>query len=258
MEYPIRIKPCDGDLLLALRTDAGEIEVREGDGLRWMHFGGDAIQAMMIIDEPYTPIIPYQIYMLAVLLLNPAANFALNLGVGGGSFERFFAHYLPELMVTSVESNPDVIGLLPDFFSISAGIPVINRDAAAYLSDCTTSYDLILCDLFDHSGHNPCAHDREFYANALRCLSSTGVFAINLLPETEAEMVDILLAVRSSFERVMLVEIPFYKNILLFCLRQSAPDRELLELRCQKLAETVGIDLTDIIDSMLLLPQKRV
>lgn len=257
MEYPIRIKPTDGNLIRILRSNADKIEVREGEGVRWMHFGDDAIQAMMIMDEPYMPIIPYQIYMLAVLLFNPAPNFALNLGVGGGSFERFFAHYLPELMVTSVESNQEVIGLLHDYFSVSACIPVINEVAETYLSDCTTCYDLILCDLFDHSGRCSCAHDREFYANAFRCLSSDGVFAINLLPDTESEMVDILLAVRSSFDHVILVEIPNYKNILLFCLRKAAPETELLEQRCARLAESVGIDLADIMDLMVPLPRKQ-
>ncbi len=258
MEYPIRIKPTDGNLICALRSDAGEIEVREGNGVRWMHFGGDAIQAMMIIDEPAMPIIPYQINMLAVLLFNRTPNFALNLGVGGGSFERFFAEYLPELMVTSVESNPNVISLLQDYFSVSARIPVINRDAEVYLSGCTTSYDLILCDLFDDTGHSSCAYDSDFYANAFRCLSTDGVFVINLLPETEAEMVDILLAVRASFDHVVLMEIPYYENILLFCLKQAVPEIDLLEFRARELYETSGIDLTDVTDLITVLPTRPV
>lgn len=258
MEYPIKIKARDGHVVRALRSGGHEIEVREDGGLRWMHFGDDAIQAMMVINDPARPIIPYQVYMLAVLLFNRAPNFMLNLGVGCGSFERFFAEYFPELQLTSVESNPDVICLLQDHFALAARRPIINLEAGAYLSGCTTSYDLILCDLFDHSGHPPCVYDSDFHADVLRCLSSDGVFAINLLPETEAEMVDILLAVRSSFEHVMLLDIPYYKNFLLFCLRQAAPDMVLLELRGQRLFATTGLDMRDVTDLLTPLPKRQV
>lgn len=244
-------------LLQAVHSDAGEIEVREEGGFRWMHFGGEAIQAMMVLDDPSRPIIPYQTYMLAGLLFNQTPNFLLNLGAGGGSFERFFAAHMPELMVTSVESNPDVIGLLKEHFSIQGNFPIVNQDAAKYLDGCTTSYDMILCDLFDHNDHSSCIFDSGLFADAFRCLSTNGVLAINLLPETEAEMVKILFEVRNSFDRVLMMEVPNYKNILLFCLQQDAPGKDLLELRCEKLQKVFGIDLMDVPGLVIELPKRK-
>ncbi len=257
MEYPIKIKPTDGLLLQALGSEERAVEVREGDGLRWMHFGDDAIQAMMIIDDPATPIIPYQIYMLAALSFSHNPNFLLNLGAGGGSFERFFAAHLPELMVTSVETNPDVIRLLKEHFSILGDIPIIKQDAEAFLSDCATCYDLILCDLFDHADHPSCLFDSDFYADVFRCLSNNGVFAINLLPESESEMVNILLVLRSSFEWIYMLEVPHYKNIILFCTKKEAPVNEELELRCERLFEDFGLDLTDVAHTIVELPKRQ-
>jgi spermidine synthase len=257
LEYPIRIKPSDGELVHTAGSGPHAIEVRECDGLRWVHFGGESIQAMMILDQPSSPIIPYQIYMLGALLFKPAPDFVLNLGVGGGSFERFFAEYLSFAAVTSVESNPDVIGVLRKYFPIPTHMPVINRDAQEFLQDCATAYDVILCDLFDDKEHSPVVLNSSFYHEAFGALSSDGVLVINLLPNTEAEMVDILLAVRKSFHQVFMLLVPHFQNTLLFCLKQDGPGLELLEARAGELLKTTGVDLTDITDLIMELPKRE-
>ncbi len=254
MEYPIKIKPSAGELVHAVCSGPYTIEVREGGGLRWMHFGGDAIQAMMILDEPSNPVIPYQRYMLGALLFNPKPDFVLNLGVGGGSFERFFATYLPQAAVMSVESSSEVITLLRDYFPISERMPVINHDAEVFMADCATTYDVILCDLFESAGNLPLALKSSFYREAMRCLSTNGVFVINLLPEKEAEMVDILVAVRASFKHVLMLLVPHFQNTLLFCLKQESPGTDLLEHRASELFAATGLDLTDITDLITELP----
>jgi spermidine synthase len=258
LEYPIKIKPSDGELIHAVCSGTYTIEVREGGSLRWMHFGGDAIQAMMMLEDRSRPIIPYQLYMLGTLLFNPNPDFVLNLGVGGGSFERFFASYLPQTVVTSVESNPEVIGLLRSYFPISENMPVINQDAEKYLNDCITTYDVILCDLFD-SGSNPSLTlSSSFYREAKRCLSSEGVFIINLLPSSEAEMVDILVAVRDSFQHILMLLVPHFQNTLLFCLKDDVPDSDLIEQRAGELLAEAGVDLTDVADLVMRLPERQV
>jgi spermidine synthase len=257
LEYPIKIKPSDGELVGAVCSGRHNIEVREGEGLRWMHFGGDAIQAMMILQDPSRPIIPYQIYMLGALLFHPAPDFVLNLGVGGGSFERFFAVYVPQAAVTSVESNAEVVRLLRDCFPILAHMPVINLDAEKYLTDCATTYDLILCDLFDSGGNLPLTTKSSFYREVERCLSNNGIFVINLLPDTEAEMVDILAAVRESFQHVLLLLVPLFQNTVLYCLKQDSPDSDMIERRATKFLQETGIDLTDIADLVVQLPQRE-
>lgn len=257
MEYPIRIKPSDGELVHAIGSGPHTVEVREADGLRWVHFGGETIQSMMILDQPSRPIIPYQIYMLGALLFKPAPDLVLNLGVGGGSFERFFAEYISFAAVTSVESNPDIIGLLRQYFPIPSHMPVINMDAEEFLQDCATAYDVILCDLFDDKEHPPLVLNGSFYHEAFSALSSDGVLVMNLLPDTEEEMVNILLAVRQSFHQVFMLLVPHFQNTLLFCLKQDGLGLELLEARAGELLKTTGVDLTDITDLIMELPKRK-
>ena len=256
MEYPIKIKPSDGVLLHAVYSGPHHIEVREGDGLRWMHFGDGCIQAMTVLDDPSKPIIPYQIYMLGTLLFRPAPDFVLNLGVGGGSFERFFSAFLPQSVVTSVESNQEVIALLRNYFPVHAHTPVINQDAEKFLIGCATSYDLIISDLFDTTRSLHLTKNSKFYREVMRCLSSKGVFVINLLPESEAEMADILVAVRDSFQHVFMLLVPHFQNTVLFCLRDGVPDRGLLKQRAKELFVETGVDLTDVVDLVVELPKR--
>ncbi len=256
MEYPIKIRATDGELLHAVHSDRHDIEVREGDGLRWMHFGGDAIQAMMTLEQPSRPIIPYQIYMLGALLFKPDPDFVLNLGVGGGSFERFFTACLPHAAITSLESNPDVINLLRRYFPIPEHMPIINQDAGKFLEDCATSHDVILSDLFDSAGTHPLTFSDSFYHAARESLSNDGVLVVNLLPDTEQEMVDILVAVRKSFQQVYMLLVPYFQNTLLFCLQQDGADSDLMEFRAEKMLATTGVDLTDVTDLIVELPQR--
>jgi spermidine synthase len=257
LEYPIKIKPSDGALLHAVCAGRHNIEVREGGGLRWMHFGDDAIQAMMILDDPSRPVIPYQLYKLGALLFRPAPDFVLNLGVGGGSFERFFAAFQPQSTVTSVESNGEVIRLLRNYFPVRVSMPVINQEAETYLNTCATSYDLILCDLFDGGNNLQFATSEDFCREVNRCLSSKGVFAINLLPDTEEEMVDILVTVRKSFHHVLMLLVPHFQNTVLFCLKGDIADSDLLEQRASDLLGETGVDLTDVADLVIRLPESQ-
>jgi len=252
MKYPIELKPETGKLLCKLATG---IQVREQGGLRWMHFGGDAIQAMLVLGDPVRPIIPYQINMLVALLLNPDPGSLLNLGLGGGSFERFFSAFMPVLSLTSVELNPDVIQLQRDYFSIPGSASVIQSDAGSYLSSCAESYDVILCDIFEQTDIPSSLGQDSFYADAFRLLTTNGVLAINLLPHTEAELLNILLAVRSSFDHLLLLDLPDFKNILLFCLKQDPPGPSQLEQRAEALITNTGIDLSHVAGCIRVLPK---
>jgi spermidine synthase len=222
-----------------------------------MHFGSDAIQAMLALDDPARPVIPYQLNMLLGLLYNPAPVALLNLGLGGGSFERFFTAFMPGLSLTSVESNPDVIALQREYFPIPCSPVVVQGDAVSFLSGGTDAYDLILCDIFGTS-ETPGGLAREsFYADAFRCLTARGVLAVNLLPQTESGLLTTLLAVRASFDHLLLLELPGFRNILLFCLKQAPPQAGELKQRVGSLLDLAGIDLALASTAARLLPKPQ-
>ncbi len=56
------------------------------------------------------------------------------------------------------------------------------RTARQLFSECQTTYDLILCDLFDHARHESCISQVAFYTDVFWSLAPGGIMVINTLP----------------------------------------------------------------------------
>jgi len=65
----------------------------------------------MSLSKPYQLLLPYTEAMLAGLVIIEQPKRLLNLGLGGGSFLRFFNKTWPKLLVGSVDSRFEVIDL---------------------------------------------------------------------------------------------------------------------------------------------------
>jgi spermidine synthase len=235
------------DLLVCVETkDAQSIEIHQSDNLRWMSFGDKAVQSVIDLQEPTRLVLPYTEAMTAALLFNPLPQRILNLGLGGGSFERLFLQKLPDASLTSVESSREVIGLSRQYFLLPADYAVEVATAQQFLAASDDTFDLILCDLHEKGMPAPCLYQDEFYRDALAALSDCGVMAINLLPASESDLMNVLLALRHHFDWTLLLDFVDYRNIVIFLLSQPPPDRELLWERAHDLETLLDVDLDDI------------
>jgi spermidine synthase len=251
-----RLSSRDGELLHSEKTHDQIIEVRADDTLRWLHFGGTAVQSVMDMDTPHLPLQPYNVAMLAALLFQPRPRRLLNLGFGGGTFERCFRARLPATALTSVEADAAVIQLAKRFFLIPPDYPVIHARAEQFLARDRRRYDIIFCDIF-HAYHHPaCLFDSRFHAAAARRLSAAGVFVVNLLPATEAGLLEILVAIRQHFQWTLLAEIPGQRNVLLFGLQQAVAETAVYPQAAMALAKEWGVDLTAIPTRFKHLPRQ--
>ena len=211
--------------------------VRQDGDLRWLHFGDNDIQAVIDLAQPDQLILPYSSGMLSALLYQPDPKTCLNLGVGGGSFERFFAHRFPKLRVTSLESDVNVIRLARKYFMFPPQQPVIVDDASRFLTRHQGSYDLIFCDIHQGDSHPGCLSDSQFHAAAFDCLNDNGVYAVNLLPHNYAHLVTVLMRLRDSFSDVLVLDIPERRNLILFALKQPPPEHNILTQRQSMLSK---------------------
>lgn len=252
-----RICHSAGKLIHLERSGNQRRHVRQDDNLRWLHFSDNDIQAVIDLDQPHQLILPYGSGMLSALLFQPEPKTCLNIGVGGGSFERFFAHRLPQLRMTSLENDVNVIRLAREYFMFPPQQPVIVDDASRFLSRHQGSYDLIFCDIHQGDNHPGCLSDSQFHAAAFDCLNRNGVYAINLLPHNYAHLVTVLMCLRDTFSNVLVLDIPERRNLILFALKQPPPDTGTLTRHQSALSKQLHMPLQQLRIPKTALPPRK-
>ena len=236
----------DGTVIYHDSKDGVTIEVREQGRFRWMHFGSHAIQSILDKHSPSIPRHPYNIAMLAALLFVQRPQNILNLGVGGGSIERFFYGFYPDTRVTSVELSSHVTAVAREYFFIDKDHPVIEDSAEHFIRSDQGVYDIVFCDIFFMDEHPLALNNADYYEALSQRLNDNGILVLNLLPKSESELLIILRALREALPWGYLFELTDHKNILVFCFKQRPSVMELLEPRAQVLKDAIGLDMRSI------------
>lgn len=86
------------------------------------------------------------------------------------------------------------------------------------------SYDIILCDIFNSEEHPVCLYDDAFYKNMDNSLNDKGMLAINILSESEHNMLLILSLIKNYFDYISYLEVPNYFNVILFASNFRLPE----------------------------------
>jgi spermidine synthase len=246
IEKIVDLKPDESELLYSGQINAESIEVRQWQQFRWLHLSDESVQSLMQLEQPDQIILANIQALLAVLLFFPEPKALLNLGLGGASLERYLDSNWPDLKVSSVESNEQVIQLAREYFSLPEKVDVIHDSAEHFLENHNEQYDIILCDIFVADNQASCLYDKMFYTNISRCINSAGVMAINILPENEDDVVNVLLPIKDHFGYLYLLEFEDYSNAIIFATKEKIPDVSVLDKRADKLLANTGLDLKDI------------
>ncbi len=225
------LTPDQGALLYRDTTAAPAIEVREHNGVRWLHFGDSAVQSAMLVQQPAQLLLPYLQCMLTALVFNPKPSRLLNLGMGGGAFNRFFNAFAPELEIDSVEQDPRVAAIAEQYFGVATGECHIET-AEQFLARSVAggegerSYDLVLCDLYSEDALPQFLRTPQPYQYLAQLTEDSSVIAINLLPNSEQELLEVMQLARAAFGFTALLEVPDYRNIVLLASTQSLTMRQ--------------------------------
>jgi len=126
--------------------------------------------------------------MMGFLLLQPAPRQICMIGMGGGSLAKYCYRHLPEVKITAVEIDPDVIALR-EVFRIPADdarFTVLCADGADYIRSEGVAADVILVDAYESGGIARQCTDLPFFSACRERLSETGVLAINFTDDEPA------------------------------------------------------------------------
>jgi spermidine synthase len=107
------------------------------------------------------------------------------LGLGGGTSLRTLRHLLPDLEITTVEIDPEMIALARHYMGLDKiGAEVVADDAYAWLRRNRRKYDVIFDDVYGVSAtdvYRPEVYTDELRQALFRSMKPDGIFGVNLV-----------------------------------------------------------------------------
>jgi spermidine synthase len=239
------------------REDFTEVDIREHQGIRWIRIPDGTVQSVMLLQEPAFPVLGYIQAMLCSLLLAQHPCKLLNLGLGSGSIERFLLTQLPDITLVSVEIDTRMVEVAKRYFLIPPYHPIIEQSALSYLESNQDQFDILLSDICTRQGAANSEITLDFITHSLRAMNEGGVLAINLMPKSESEVVEVLIILRSVFPWVLVYDAQDAVNMILFCALKPFPASVDLRQRADGLYQATGLDLSSICSQLIKIPVKR-
>lgn len=165
-----------------------EVMVYEQAGERCMCFTRECRigrQSCVILKDPRRFALNYAKMMMAgTLLMGPAPQRILVVGLGGGTLPMALAEVLPEAHIDAIEIDPAVTRVAKKYFGFRDGprMKVFEVDGRVFVKRAIREgrqYDAILLDAFDHEYIPEHLLTREFLAEVKSLLTPEGVLVAN-------------------------------------------------------------------------------
>lgn len=226
------------------------VEVRDHGDHRSLYFGSD-LQSRMSFSCPQDLVLSYTWYMAGTLLIVPEPLDILIIGIGAGSFVRFFSHHFPRCRIDAVEISPHVISVARGYFRLPENERVVVhcRDGLDFLKESRDKrYDLILIDAFDAMGMSPAIYSEPFFSRCSASLKDAGAVSCNLWSDDALRLQEIKMILADHFPGRLYLPVPNRGNIVAFALKKAVPWSHVLlkNKEFTRLANRYGIDFKEL------------
>jgi spermidine synthase len=179
----------DGDLIERRESRYNTIFVRRQGPYIAMMFG---VNRRLFTESLYNPRDPrelpvaYTRYMTAALAYPTQLSNVLEIGLGGGRTAHYLHLHMPQVRITCVELDPEVIALAQRHFGVRQDqrLRIVERDGRMFLRQAQDRYDLIMVDAYRGTFVPFHLLTREFFLTAKRKLAPGGAVAQNIEPST--------------------------------------------------------------------------
>ncbi|HYT60997.1 MAG TPA: fused MFS/spermidine synthase [Haliangiales bacterium] len=223
------------------------IRVIDQQGMRTLSFDG-SLETRMSLREPLQGHFEYIDYFHMPWLWRSDMTNVLMVGLGGGSIQRSYRHYYPDVNVATVEIDPTVVQVARDYFQLKES-PVLQvhvSDGRVYLRRTSAKYDAIIMDAYVKNRYGSFIPyhlaTREFFQVAGDHLTENGVLAYNVIGSLQGMRADIVGAVyktlNSVFPRVYLFPARETYNVVFIATKSpQATAPAMLQQRVEVLAK---------------------
>jgi spermidine synthase len=233
------LKRADGRIA-HIETEYNDIFITKRGRELTMSFqlkGYDYTESVANLADPDDLPVRYTQVMTVGMLYPPEVKRVLMIGLGGGSISSYLGRFMPDVVIDTVEVDPEVITAAKKYFGM-IGTPRVRYhegDGRVFLNRNKESYDLILVDAF-HGGYVP-FHllTKEFYTLVKQRLAPGGAAAFNVHDGTKL-YASTLMTLRAVFPSVHLFSTGLGEMITV-ATGEAAPDETTLAGRAKALQE---------------------
>ncbi|MDQ5928603.1 MAG: spermidine synthase [Bacteroidota bacterium] len=165
------------------------IHIDENYFFRWLSFGNNTIQSLIYKKKPEKICLKY----LKAFMIGPQFKVGPTclMGLGGGALIHSLVPYLNPMLITSIETNQEIIELSYQYFMLDKipRLKIIHQDANQFIHETTEFYQHILIDLYEADHFPTSCFNEEFFIKCGEHLKNQGYLAVNLANRQEQPIV---------------------------------------------------------------------
>jgi spermidine synthase len=240
-----------GALVYEVTSPYHHIRVVDDSGLRTLFFD-NGMETRMSLKNNLEGHFEYIDFFHMPWLWNTQITNVLMIGLGGGSAQRAFQNYYPDVAFRTVEIDPTVVRVAKEYFNVreSEKHRIEVSDGRIFLRRSSAHYDVILLDAYvsDRYGSSIPQHlaTKEFFEIARGHLTTNGVVAYNVIGSLNGWHADIIGAIYKTlnavFPQVYLFPATTSQNVVLVATRSAVKTNiEGVRWRATQLVQTKQI-----------------
>ncbi len=153
-------------------------------GLRSLWFGSsENPESVSKLGDPDYIELEYLQAMAVALSLASEPKRVLVVGIGGGTFPRFLRKHYPEVIIDTVDIDPDVVDAAKNFFGFreDAAMHAYVADGRKFIEDTKIPYGIIFLDAYGGDDIPYHMATKEFLQAVRRAAAPGGVVASNIV-----------------------------------------------------------------------------
>lgn len=209
-------------------TPYATLAVKEGKGgLRTLWFRGSKYPDSAVkVGDPDDIEYEYPQAMTVALALAAEPKRVLVVGLGGGTLPSFFRKHYPEMVIDTVDIDPDVVDVAKKFFGFreDATMRAYVEDGRQFIEKCTAPYDIIFLDAYSAEDIPYHMATKEFLQAVRRATTPKGVVASNIMWAADNRLHDEMIRTyQDVFEAVYIVTTKYGPNEIVLAMPAETP-----------------------------------
>ena len=223
MNKIIKLLPAKGKIIHHQDCCFGKIKVYSRKNMRWLIFDSPDIQSAMSLSNPPSLALSYLRTMMLFLLFQKHFQSVLIFGLGGAGLTRFLHATFDDLKIDVIEISPEVITVAERYFRLPQhpNVTVHCTDGVEFIYHSELQTDTLVLDMFGADRLPSCMFDQDFYQQCYHHLKEQGVAIINILVDSQNELLQALQLIREVFNNnTLCVPVKDTANVIVFAFKE--------------------------------------